>query len=182
MSRPAAIEEATTNAQRSEVQALFERSFNGIDPTAVPRIEYDTLYAPLIVRCHDSETGRLIGAALTCRAQVAVDAKLIGRGEYNTVLDKHSQLDLMCVVPEHQGRGIGSGLVCAIEDRLRQRGVRVWFGNATKDLDTERLQKFYSRHGFKILPEGQPLPDLLGKRWIQPLTEDPAFWFYKRIR
>ncbi|MFE2267141.1 GNAT family N-acetyltransferase [Streptomyces griseosporeus] len=97
-------------------------------------------------------------------------------------MDRHSELDLMAVDPEFRGRGIGSELVKALESRLQERGVRIWFGNATRDLETDKLRNFYARHGFRVLPEGQPLPDLMGRAWQLPTQQQPAFLFYKQIR
>jgi GNAT superfamily N-acetyltransferase len=177
-----AISEAVTDAQRALVQVLFESSFRGIAPAAVPKVKHDPLYAPLVLCYHDPGTGELAGAALTCRSQVAVSMTMMRRPEYAPVMDRHSELDLIAAVPAFQGRGIGGELIRAIEDRLRQRGARSWFGNATKDLETAKLREFYSRHGFTVLPDGQPLPELLGKSWALPTTEQPAFFFYKQIK
>lgn len=122
-----AISEAITDAQRAEAQALFEVSFHDIAPTAVPRVKHDPLYAPLVLCYRDPGTGELAGAALTCRSQVAVSMTMMRRPEYAPVMDLHSELDLMAVVPAFRGRGIGGMLIRAMEDRLRQRGVRSWF-------------------------------------------------------
>jgi len=75
----------------------------------------------------------------------------------------------------------GSQLLNYLEDQLRQRGVRVWFGNATPDLDVDRLRMFYERHGFRVLPDGAPLPPLLGKEWVMPGTAQPTFYLWKRL-
>ncbi|MEU5591230.1 GNAT family N-acetyltransferase [Streptomyces chrestomyceticus] len=182
MSTAVAISEAITDAQRAEAQALFEVSFHDIAPTAVPRVKHDPLYAPLVLCYRDPGTGELAGAALTCRSQVAVSMTMMRRPEYAPVMDLHSELDLMAVVPAFRGRGIGGMLIRAMEDRLRQRGVRSWFGNATRDLETAKLREFYTRHGFTVLPDGQPLPDLLGRSWVLPTAEQPAFFFYKQIK
>ncbi len=176
-----AISEANTDAQRAEVQELFSRTFRGIAPNAIPAVKDDHLYAPLVLHYHDIETGQLAGAALTCRSQVAVGMTMMRRPEYAPVMDRHSELDLMAVAPAFRGRGVGSALVSAMEDRLRERGVRIWFGNATRDLETARLREFYTRHGFTVLPDSQPLPDLLGRSWVLPTAEQPAFHFYKQI-
>ncbi|MFJ8852040.1 GNAT family N-acetyltransferase [Streptomyces sp. NPDC102437] len=182
MSTETAISEATTDAQRAEVQALFDGTFHDIAPNAIPKVEHDYLYAPLVLRYHDPETGRLAGAALTCRAQVAISMTMMRRPEYAPVMDRHSELDLMAVAQTFRGRGIGGALVRAMEERLRERGVRIWFGNATRDLETTRLREFYTRHGFTVLPADQPLPDLLGRSWVLPTAEQPAFFFYKQIK
>lgn len=180
------ISEATTDAERRAVQELFQACFVDISPSAVPMTSADHLYAPIVAQYVD-DAGRLVGAALTCRAQVAVTtatAAAMGLPDtgYRSVLDKHSELDLMAVLPDARGQGIGGRLVAYLEDRLRDRGVRVWFGNATADLEVARLREFYARHGFTVLPDGQPLPPLLGKaRWSMPTAERPTFYFYKNL-
>lgn len=183
------ISEAHTDAERQEALDLFLRVFNDIEPNAVPMTEMDTLYAPLVAQYRDQQTGRLLGAALTCRAQVAVGSLMMARmgrqlspeHDYTSVLDKHSQLDLMAVLPEARSHGIGGHLISYLEGALRQRGVRVWFGNATADLEVPLLRSFYSRHGFTVLDPGQPLPNLMGKQWLPEFGPDLAFHFYKQF-
>lgn len=53
------------------------------------------------------------------------------------------------------------------------------FGNATRDLDLERLRQFYERQGFTVGAFGAPLPPLLGKSWTIPNAAQPGFYFYK---
>lgn len=180
------ITEAATDEERRAVQELFGTCFLDISPTAVPMTSEDGTYAPIVAQYIDGQ-GRLIGAALTCRAQLAatsVTAAAMGLPDtgYRSVLDKHSELDLMAVLPDARGNGIGGQMVKYLEARLRERGVRVWFGNATADLEVDRLREFYARQGFTVLPDGQPLPPLLGKdRWSMPTLERPAFYFYKNL-
>lgn len=187
------ITEAGTDAERKNVAELFLRVFDDIDPAAVPMTSADSIYAPLIVQCLDPDDGRLLGAALTCRAQIAapsvmlagssvLTARVPAEQNFTAVLDKHSELDLMAVAPDARGAGIGGGLLAHLENALRKRGVRVWFGHVTTDLQTSALRRFYVRHGFTVLEDGQPLPDLLGKRW-QMGGPDPsvAFSFYKPL-
>lgn len=152
-------------------------------------------YAPLVLRYDDPDTGQLIGGALTCRAQVAamaqmtggrLPAQMFGRTgpmiDFGSVMDLHNELDLMCVTPPARGRGVGAALLAYMEQNLRSRGVKVWFGNATPDLETDKLREFYGRHGFTVLADGQPLPPLLGRPWIAPTVDRPAFYFYKKLR
>jgi hypothetical protein len=68
----------------------------------------DSSYAPIVAQYID-DAGRLIGAALTCRAQVAVTtvtAAAMGLPDtgYASVLDKHSELDLVAVAPDARAR------------------------------------------------------------------------------
>ncbi|GMA22269.1 hypothetical protein GCM10025864_44950 [Luteimicrobium album] len=175
------ITEAVTTVQRAAVQRLFASAIHGIAPNAVPAPEHDYLYAPVIAQARD-EDGHLLGAALSCRAQVAAGSAILGsRGPYANVLDKHSELDLLAVEPNARGRGIGGALVHHLETRLASTGVRAWFGVVTADLQADQLEKFYRRHGFTITEPGQPLPNLLGKRWFPERGADEvAFYFYKR--
>lgn len=57
---------------------------------------------------------------------------------------------------------------CGQGDRLREHDVRIWFGNAIPDLKTAKLHVFRTRHGFTVLPDGQPLRDLMGRSWQLP--------------
>ncbi|MEJ3741842.1 GNAT family N-acetyltransferase [Actinomycetes bacterium KLBMP 9797] len=181
------ITEATADDERREVQVLFESVFGDIDAHAVPPTRSDHLYAPLVLRYHDPDTGTLAGALLACRAQIAVSAQMIGGRlpggpDYRGVLDKHRELDLMAVTPPFRSRGIGSALLTTARELLAARGVRVWFGNATEDLNVERLRHFYTTHGFTVLHPGQSLPPLLGRQWTMPnVHPKPAFYFYGRL-
>lgn len=179
------IIEASDDIQRRAVKALFKRCFEDIDSDAVPETGVDQLYAPIVAQYIDKKSGRLIGAALTCRSRLAV-ASLIAEqtgvavsNPYRNVLDRHSELDLMCVDPDYRGRGIGSQLIAYLERRLSSLGVRAWFGCVTEDLDVDRLRVFYARHGFTVLGRGQKLPPLLGVDWSMSTVDEPAFYFYK---
>lgn len=180
-----AITHAVTDEERQEVHALFDRTFKDIAPDGVPMANRNAMYAPIIPTIRNG-SGDLIAAAMSCRAQVAAAWTMLrpgvtrGHNDYGAVLERHSELDLIAVEPSARGTGLGSQLVVHIEQILAQRGVRVWFGCATKDLEVPRLEEFYTRLGFKIVPGSQPLPEFLGKRWTLPLAEQPAFYFYKR--
>ncbi|MEV6258395.1 GNAT family N-acetyltransferase [Nocardia sp. NPDC051911] len=181
------IHEANTDEERQEVLDFFLETFD-IAPNAVPMTNVDDLYAPIVLQYRDG-AGQLQGGALTCRAQVAVGsvvAKKYGapfphQDDYINVLDRHSELDLIKVAPDARGQGIGSQMLAYLEKQLRSRGVRVWFGNVTQDLDIERLRGFYTSHQFTVLDPGQPLPPFFGRRWVPPNTMPPAFFFYKKL-
>lgn len=181
------IQEASSDAERAEVQRFFSKHFDHIKPNAVPMSEVDHIYAPLILRVVDDETGELLGASLTCRAYKAVASvmslQMTGRDPLGLsgLLDKHRELDLMAVRPDARGRGIGAQLIEEMAARLRLQGVRVLFGNATTDLDLDALERFYSRSGFFVVERGKPLPPLLGKDWTMPNVEPPAFYFWRRL-
>ncbi|MCV7289199.1 MULTISPECIES: GNAT family N-acetyltransferase [Mycobacteriaceae] len=183
------IQLANNDAERQEVLDFFLKIFDDIDSNAVPMTAHDDLYRPLVVQYRDNASGRLVGAALSCRAQVAAgSALMIKRGaqlppanDYSAVLDRHSELDLMGVAPEARNQGIGTQMLSYLEKRLRSQGVRVWFGNVTSDLEVDRLRKFYASHGFTVLDTGQPLPPFLGRTWISPSAIPPAYYFYKKL-
>lgn len=141
-----AISDAMTDAQRAELQALFEGALHDIAPNAIPKVEHDHLYAPLVLGYHDPETGQLPGAALTSRSQAAISTAMMRRPEYTPVMDRH-----------------------------------IWFGNATRDLGAKWLREFYARHGFTVLPDSRPLPDLPGRSWVLPTAEQSAL-FHKQIK
>jgi GNAT superfamily N-acetyltransferase len=176
---------AATNQERAQVQALFSAVFTDIESNAVPVVEHDCLYAPLIAQIRD-EWGRLIAAAMTCRTQVAAGSIMANRAglpdRFNVmpVIDAHSELDLLAVDDDHRGQGLGSVLIRFLEDELARRNVRAWFGNVTVNLDARRLRKFYRLHGFTVLPDFAPLPPLLGRDWMLPGAASPQFYFYKR--
>lgn len=177
------IHYAVTDDERREVRDFLAEHIPGIAPNAVPRLEMDGAYAPLIPVVRGAE-GEICGAALTCRSQLAAGARLMPAlaAQYASVMDKHSELDLIAVAEDERGRGLGTALMSELEARLVERGVRVWFGNVTHDNDVGRLRGFYVNRGFTVLDEGQPLPPLLGKNWVPPGVAQPAFFFYKRVR
>ena len=103
---------------------------------------------------------------------------LPGRGEFVRLA-----LEAAGIAYRDRAREEGAAaLIAELEARLAERGVRVWFGNVTHDSDVDRLRGFYSSLGFTVLDEGQSLPPLLGKNWVPPGIERPAFYFYKAIR
>jgi GNAT superfamily N-acetyltransferase len=183
------IQLATSDSERQEVLDLFLRIFDDIALNAVPMTAHDYLYNPLVLQFRDDATKHLVGAALTCRAQVAAGSVLITASggqlppakDYTLVLDKHSELDLIGVVPEARNRGIGSQMLAWLETRPASQGVRVWFGNVSDNLEADRLRPFYASHGFTVLDHGQPLPPFLGRTWVPPATVPPAFFFYKKL-
>jgi len=179
------IDLAKTNTERAELQVLFSQVFDGISENAVPRVEHDYLYNPLLPLIRDAG-GTVVAAAMSCRAEVAAAAIMARdtghRDPFGVLglLDKHSELDLVAVRPSARGRGHGSSLIQWLDLELKGRGVRAWYGNVTANLETDRLRQFYRRHGFEIVPDFQPLPPLLGRSWMSRATEAPQFYFYKR--
>jgi len=174
---------ATTDADLQAVRQLFAKTFRDIAPDAVPFTrEGHQSYGAMVAQAVDSD-GRLQGAAMTCRAQIAVTALML-KGDplgYAPVIDKHRELDLIAVQPDFRASGVGSRLVSFLEEHLVAAGVELLFGNATRDLDLERLRQFYERQGFTVGALGAPLPLLLGKSWTIPNAAQPGFYFYKML-
>lgn len=183
------ITQATTDDARQEVLGHFLATFNDIDAQAVPMTRYDDLYDPLVIAFRDDATHAILGAALTCHSQIAVSTLVAQRRgrrvpptfDYTSVVGKHSELDLISVIPRARNRGIGSSMLNYLERELQSRGRRIWFGHVTSDLNTDRLRTFYTSHGFKVTEDGHPLPPLLGRNWVMPETMPAAFSFYKKL-
>lgn len=108
-------------------------------------------------------------------------APLPPAADYTAVLNRHSELDLISVLPDARGQGIGSQMLAYLEQQLRVRGVRVWFGNVTVDLDVDRLRAFYTSHGFTVLQPVEPLPPFFGHEWVPPSAPPPAYYFHKAL-
>ena len=70
------IQEASSDAERQEVLDLFLHIFDDIAPNAVPMTAHDYMYNPLVLQFRDDTTQQLVGATLTCRAQVAAGSVL----------------------------------------------------------------------------------------------------------
>ncbi|MFC0222844.1 GNAT family N-acetyltransferase [Nocardioides zeicaulis] len=173
---------ASSDEERREVRDFLAKHIDDIAETAVPAPSMDYAFKPLVPLIR-GEDGQIVAAALTCRALLAGSAVITGRAEqmFGTALDRHSELDLLAVAEGARGDGLGTRLVHDLESKLAAQGVRVWFGNVTAGNDVERLRAFYSRLGFTVLADGQPLPPLLGRQWAPPLTEEPVFVFYKKL-
>lgn len=172
---------AKTDQELGAVQRRLEAAIPGIAPDAVPRTSWGQQNFDVTVAQFLNDQDELVGAALTCRAQVAVSSMMMGDPlGVAPVLDRHSELDLIAVRPEARGQGIGSAMIDFLEQGLDAADVKVWFGNVTTGQDVEQLRSFYSRHGFTVGAPGAPLPPLLGKTWTAPfLAAKPAFYFYK---
>lgn len=159
--------------------------FSNIAPDAVPQTAAGQSMYRVRVAQFLTDGGDLVGAALTCRSQVAVMSTMMPGllGDYSTVMDAHSELDLIAVRPDARSSGVGSALIAFLEKELTRDGVQVWFGNATRDLDASRLRDFYTLHNFIVGPDGADLPTLIEHTWTAPgqLAEQPAFYFYKQL-
>lgn len=178
-----AISLATSSEALQAVRTLFAGTFSDIAPDAVPfTAEGHSTYDVMVVQALDAD-GHLQGAAMTNRAQIAVQSMMLGDDPlgYASVIDKHRELDLLAVRPDARGSGIGTQLLEFVEERLAAAGIELLFGNATSDLDVVKLRLFYERRGFTVHPSGDPLPELLGKPWTHPLAPPAAFHFHKML-
>jgi GNAT superfamily N-acetyltransferase len=183
------ISVAATDAERLEVRDFLAAHIPGIAADAVPALRNDVYYNPIIPIVRDGTT--IAGAALTCTSQLSASASIRASkpgslppaaAPYLRLRDRHSELDLLAVCPTQRGRGIATALIEYMESRLRERGVRVWFGNVTDDLDVGGLTEFYRTRGFTVTELGAPLPPLLGVRWVLPAAEPAALYFYKQLK
>lgn len=92
---------------------------------------------------HHAATGRLLVAredAVVGFAMVAIE-----RGTFQRDVER-GVLEAIYVVPERRDEGIGSALVAAAEQELRERGATVFSLEALAANDAAR--RFYRRHGF----------------------------------
>jgi GNAT superfamily N-acetyltransferase len=184
------IMSAETDEDRVAIRDFFAQYIDDVASNAVPSLENEDLYRPLVPWVRDG-SGGIVAAALSCRTQVAALAATTARRggpippvlqQYLPVLDKHSELDLLVVRPDHRGEGLGSQLLTWMEDRLRCKGVRVWLGSATTALASVELRRFFDRNGFATTNPGEALPPLLGRIWAPPLSaEQPDFYIYKAL-
>ena len=62
----------------------------------------------------------------------------------------HWYLWAIGVDPQHQGQGIGSTLLATVLERASADGVACYL-----ETGTEKNVRFYARHGFKVVAEGQ---------------------------
>ncbi|SFV23826.1 Acetyltransferase (GNAT) family protein [Micrococcus terreus] len=179
---------ARTDPERAEVQEFFGLHFADIADiaeNAVPVVAHDDLYRPVIPFIRESE-GRVVAAALANRPMIAAGSVMMGGKlpngvDYGPVLDDVYQLDLITVAADHRGQGLGTRLLSAVDAELSARGTRVIFGCVTDEHDVQHLQSFYTAAGFKVLDQGQPLPQFRGRTWVGALDAAPAFYFYRQL-
>lgn len=177
---------AHSQADREDVLRLFLGVIPGIAPNAVPMPDSDHLFRPLIAQARDS-AGTLIGAGLSCTPLQVAGVSMLPESMRPRGIEKiahqTSELDLLVVHPDHRDQGLGHQIIQFLEPLLAAQGVRSWFGNVSRDLDVDRLRRFYEGMGFNVLAPGQELPPFGGHDWSTgPGTEDPAFYFWKPIR
>jgi GNAT superfamily N-acetyltransferase len=101
-------------------------------------------------------------------ATAGVDAprlfEVVERLEAQSPQERHYHLQILGVVPERQGAGLGGALMAPMLQRCDRDGVPAYL-EATSD----RNRRLYERHGFRA--HGQiPLPDgpALWRMWREP--------------
>jgi GNAT superfamily N-acetyltransferase len=77
--------------------------------------------------------------------------RLVGFGRVVTDLVLHAMIFDMIVLPDHQGRGIGTMIIKALVKRCKEQGIR--------DIQlfcAKGKRKFYERNSFEVRPEDAP--------------------------
>ncbi|MFF3640258.1 GNAT family N-acetyltransferase [Streptomyces sp. NPDC002564] len=82
----------------------------------------------------------------------------------------HEYLHLIAVHPDHQGRGLGTGLVAAVLDRCDREGRHAYL-----EASNRRSRDLYARLGFAFMGETLDLPDgpRMWPMWREPLESGP---------
>lgn len=176
---------AGTNAERRAAERLWAQHgdwvvHSGIicDPAD------DDVYLPLVAQVHIE--GRLVGATYTrplrSFAEQANDPDEPNRERCRELLPRYIELDAMAVDPRFRGQGIGAAMLNYLEPKIRARGGRMLFGQVTSDAEASFLRRYYSQLGFRCMPEGEPLPPMLG---MEMEHRDPSvvwFFFWKQLK
>ncbi len=99
-------------------------------------------------------------------------------------LRKYRMLYNLAVREDMRGQGIGTALLDAVDAGARTQGADAVIGIADGDL--ARLERFYSRHGYQVLPVGASLClDVRGDRMVFPIDIVPGKevqWFRKLLQ
>ncbi|ONI90938.1 N-acetyltransferase [Saccharothrix sp. ALI-22-I] len=102
-----------------------------------------------------SATAATAGLAGTWYAVVAYhDDQPVGMGRVIGDGGTAFQIVDMCVLPEHQGRGLGKKIMAALMEHLRQRAPRTAYISLIADGDARHL---YAKYGFT-----ETAPDSVG--------------------
>jgi ribosomal protein S18 acetylase RimI-like enzyme len=77
--------------------------------------------------------------------------RLIGFGRIVTDLVMHAMIYDLIVIPEYQGRGIGSQILMRLMERCREAGV-----HDIQLFSARGKRGFYEKHGFEARPDDGP--------------------------
>ncbi|RYZ41413.1 MAG: N-acetyltransferase [Myxococcaceae bacterium] len=96
-------------------------------------------------------------------ALIEVDGAPVGR-QWLVRTETEMLLVDVTLLPSHQGQGLGTRLLCAIQEEAARARVPVRL-NVTRDNPALRL---YTRHGFMPVPGNSPASPYLELRWQAP--------------
>ncbi|MCY1043136.1 GNAT family N-acetyltransferase [Corallococcus sp. bb12-1] len=96
-------------------------------------------------------------------ALIEVDGVPVGR-QWLVRTDAETLLVDLALLPSHQGQGLGTRLLCAIQEEATRARVPVRL-NVTRDNPALRL---YTRHGFMPVPGSESASPYLELRWQAP--------------
>ena len=77
-----------------------------------------------------------------------------GRGHFNSPIE--AQIRYMAVEENFQGKGVGTKILKALEQRLIKKGAKIIILNSR-----ENAVKFYQKHNYKIIEKGSILFDVI---------------------
>lgn len=175
---------AETSEERQAAQRLFEATGHEPSRIAVPDPEFDHVFRTVLVQVHD-DAGTLVAAAMTGEPYLTANLGMMPAqmrpATLVKVAAKASEIDLVSVLPEHRGQGIGTAMIQFLEPILRERGVRTWFGHALGDVDHVAVGRFWAHNGFTVPAPGEALPPFHGHTWEQTLTAGAPVAFWKSL-
>ncbi|WP_233595567.1 MULTISPECIES: GNAT family N-acetyltransferase [Corallococcus] len=96
-------------------------------------------------------------------ALIEVDGVPVGR-QWLVRTEAETLLVDLALLPSHQGQGLGTRLLCAIQEEAARARVAVRL-NVTRDNPALRL---YTRHGFTPVPGNSPASPYLELWWKAP--------------
>ena len=133
-----------TEPSHADVEALGD----GLSEHTIPLIG-SSGFKPLAVLARDDE-GELIG------------------GAYGFVNWQWIQISLLWVSEDHRGDGLGSTILNAIEDAVRERGC----SNAHLDTFSFQARPFYEQHGYEIFAEIDGYPSGHSRYFLRKKLDD----------
>ncbi len=131
------------------------------------------LWAPAGTEAVSAEQAEVLGQQLAA----VLDEQDLGRAEQvAALLDEHhpaepcAYLQFMGVVPEHQGRGLGSRLLTTVLQRCDTTGTPAYL-----EATSVHNRRLYQRHGFATVGEVRlPQGPVLSRMWRDAAAPDQA--------
>lgn len=178
------MSEAANNKDRSTVQSFLQRRIPEVGSAPVPLVELDYATDPTVLQIHD-ETGSLVAAASAgatlavslIRAKKCFPSRL---KDYLAMASKIRELDLIAVDEQFRNQGLASRLLTTLEEKYKNEGVKILYGNVADEKNEISLTNFYKNRGYIIV---QKLPPFFGLEWIcsDIYSSAPTFYFYKKL-